>query len=84
MNKGKIIELLESESEAGYGAEDGFVEGVEILALYGVRIKREYTSIYFCKLSDIIDTGITEKDILELRKLGWFYYKKEDALACFI
>ena len=84
MNKTKIIEILNSESDCCVSSEHGFAEGVEILYGYDIKVTKDFKSIYFCSIDKILEAGVTAYDIKGLRKIGWFYYERENAIATFI
>jgi hypothetical protein len=79
-----IIDILSSEGDCNVNSQDGYSLGVGILKKYNIVVENNFKSIYFADINHIVDNNVSKEDVLELKRLGWFYYKREDAIATFI
>ena len=84
MTEEKFIEIME-ESDSGKWEGDNAFQGLQILSKYTDNLIQgaEHDKIFSADIDTLIEKGITEEDIKELRRLNW---RVEDStyLACFV
>ncbi|MFX1452438.1 MAG: hypothetical protein ACFFCM_16480 [Promethearchaeota archaeon] len=88
MTEEKFIELMESNEDFDVSWEGCNVfSGLKIITKYlpkkGIE-GAEHDIIYSVFISDLIDAGITEEDIVALRKLNWMIDETNTGLACYV
>ncbi|MCK9446309.1 hypothetical protein M0Q50_05395 [bacterium] len=85
MNREKFEKIFdETEDDLSNIDGDNAYLGLQIIAKYTKNIIRcaEHDVIFSESIENIIENGITEEDIIQLRKLNWMI--DHDSLACFI
>lgn len=87
----RIIEILNDEEEL-YKVEwkgDNAFQGIQIIAKYIDPTEKtilegaSHATIYGPDIDELIEAGITEEDVIKLRKLNWMI-EDESYLACFV
>ena len=85
MTEERFRELMDGDSALTEYTQCNALLGLNLIAKYlpnkGVE-GAQHDVIYSVMIDDIIRAGITEKDIIELRRLNWMI--DEDGLACFV
>lgn len=83
MNEERFIELMGEESGKWDG--DNAYKGCQIISKYTDNVIHgaSHDIIYSADISDLIEAGITEEDVKELRRLNWML-EEECYLACFV
>lgn len=81
------VEEFAKEFEDAYSNWDGdeVLQGLLILRMYTARViaGSGENIIYSAKIADLINSGITLKDVKRLAKLTWFI-KEDEYLACYV
>lgn len=82
MTEERFYEIMESDSGKWVG--DNTYQGCQIIAKYTDNIisGAGHDVLYSEDFTKLIEAGITEEDVLELRRLNWMLH--DDYLACFV
>ena len=83
MTKERFIELMNGDSGKWDG--DNAYQGLQIIAKYTNNLIQgaEHDVIWSEDINKLIEAGITEEDVMELRRLNWMI-EDESYLACFV
>lgn len=90
MDKYKFKELMKADGSVDMEG-DNALRGLELIRKIldpngalkpTVLCAAEHDIIYSVGISELIDAGITEEDVVQLRKLNWMC--SDDTLSCFI
>ena len=85
MEQEKFKELMSQDNSSDFSADNVF-EGLMIIRKYCPGKSFEgagHDVIYSVDISDLINAGITEEDVIKLRNLNWMLQDGE-YLACFV
>ena len=87
MTEERFRELMKGDSALSEYEQDNALLGLNLIANYlpnkGIE-GAEHDVIYSVSIDDIIAAGITEKDVIELRRLNWMISEDGYGLACFV
>lgn len=83
MNREKFIEIMNKEDQEWTG--DNAFQGLQIISKYTDKLicGASHDVIWSADIDDLIEKGITEKDVEELCRLNWMIEDGE-YLACFV
>ena len=85
MTEEKFIEIFDDETIDAEWDGDNAYQGLQIIAKYTDNLIQgaEHDKIYSEDISILVEKGITEEEVLSLKKLNWMI---EDVtyLACFV
>jgi hypothetical protein len=85
MTKEKFIEIMKDDMDCDWEGCNVF-SGLKIITKYcpkrGIE-GAEHDMIYSVSIEELIDAGIIEEDVIELKKLNWMVEEGE-YLACFV
>lgn len=88
MTRERFIEIMEDEDIKHVRPDgDTALAGLNLIAKYlpkkGVEAA-EHDIIYSVDVDDIVEAGITEEDVVQLRTWNWMYDEDTDGLAHFV
>ena len=85
MTEERFQELMEGDSALNEYEQDNALLGLNLIAKYfpnkGIG-GADHDIIYSVSEDEIIAAGITEEDVIELRRMNWII--DQDYLACFV
>lgn len=83
MTEERFLEIMEGDSGSWEG--DNAYQGLQIIAKYtdSVIEGASHDEIYSADIDVLIEKGITEEDVRELRRLNWMV-EENSYLACFV
>lgn len=83
MTEEKFIEIMDADSGEWEG--DNAFQGLQIISKYTNNLIQgaNHDIIYSEDISILVDNGITEEDVKELRRLNWMV-EDDSYLACFV
>ena len=86
MTEERFIEIMESDI-ADIPEECNVFLGLKIITKYCPKDGIEgaaHDVIFSVTINKILEAGITEEDVIELRKLNWMLDEYNEGLACFV
>lgn len=89
MEREQFEKIMSDDELDEFGAydEDNALLGLKIIAKYlpkcGIE-GAEHDIVYSVGVDKILEAGIIEDDVIELRKLNWMIDEECDCLACFV
>ena len=86
MTRERFKKLMESQDDIDW-VGCNVVSGLKIITKYLPRKGIEgagHDIVYSVTIDEILDAGITEEDVIELRKLNWMIDESGTGLACFV
>jgi hypothetical protein len=91
MTEEKLVEIFGNEDISSMDWEgDNAFQGLQIIAKYIDPTKNDlicganHDVIYSVSVSEIVEAGITEKDVIKLKNLNWCVSEDEEYLECFV
>ena len=84
MTEERFIELMRKDNCSSWEGDNAYL-GLRIIAKYTDKIVQgaNHDILYSEDISKLIEKGITEEEVLELRKLNWMV-EDNTYLACFV
>lgn len=87
MTREKFKELMEGESQLSAYKGCNALLGLKIITKYlpeGGICGADHDIIFSATITEILEAGITEEDVIELRKLNWIIDETNTGLACYV
>lgn len=86
MTEERFIELMEADVDTDWEGCNVF-SGLKIITKYlpekGIE-GAEHDIIFSACVSELVEAGITEEDVVALRKLNWMIDEMGEGLACYV
>lgn len=87
MTRERFTELMKGKSALSEYTKCNALLGLQIITKYlpesGIE-GAQHDVIFSATISEILEAGITEEDVIELRKLNWMIDESSTGLACFV